>query len=184
MRETVGQGRWRLWPTASFTGTICEGARVTFRLDDRQGRGRCALWKTVSLCGVVAILALYNVWATGAQEADAAVREQITAAERAANPGPYATDGVFTGAAQGYGGLVTMQVTIEDGWIVGVQIADASQEDPPWLEMADVLLERILEAQSPNIDVVSGATFTSTGILNGTTMALIESMNGGEADGQ
>ena len=49
--------------------------------------------------------------------------------------------------------------------------------------MASVLPARILEAQTPSIDVVSGATFTSTGILNGATEALIESMGGAPDEG-
>lgn len=157
---------------------------MSFNFSNAVQRHQCALLKTVSLCAVVAILAGYSGWAAQTAEADALVKEQMAEAAHAANPGPYATDGVFTGTAQGYGGPVTMQVTVEGGWITDVQIADASLEDPPWLEMADVLPERIIEAQSPNIDVVSGATFTSTGILNGVTNALIESMNGGGANGQ
>lgn len=137
--------------------------------------------KALNVALVVALLAFFNTWAAKAVAHDEAVAEQIAAAERAANRGPYATDGTFTGSAQGYGGQVKMQVVVADGYIDGVEILDASHEDKAWLDMAIVLPERIVKAQTTDIDVVSGATYTSVGILNGATEALQKSM-AGEAD--
>lgn len=139
---------------------------------------RFVIVKALAVVALGVILGGYNAWAWGAAQADAQAREQKAAALVASGPGPYATDGVFSGTAEGYGGPVTTQVTVENGWIVAVDIVDASLEDEAWLEMAEVLPERIKEAQTPSIDVVSGATFTSTGILNGATEALLESMEG------
>lgn len=147
-------------------------------------RHRYTVARAIGIAAVVAILVLYDVWAGATAQADAALRDEAMAASRAGSAGPYATDGTFTGTAEGYGGPVTMQVTVENGWIASVEVLDASLEDDAWLDMASVLPERILEAQTPAIDVVSGATFTSTGMLNGVTEALLESMKGGEADEQ
>lgn len=147
-------------------------------------RMRYAAAKAISLAAIIAVLFAYQVWATETAEADALAREQMAQATRANATGPYATDGVFVGSAEGYGGEVTMQVTVENGWIADVEILDASHEDRAWLDMAEVLPERVVEAQTPNIDVVSGATFTSTGILNGVTEALQQSMEGSTTDGE
>ena len=68
--------------------------------------------KLVNTAAVVLLVCGFSLWASQAAAADAAVQQQITEAERAANRGPYATDGVFSGSAQGYGGPVNMQVTI------------------------------------------------------------------------
>lgn len=133
--------------------------------------------KALALICMLAILAGYNIWATNTAQADTALKEEAANALRSSGTGPYPTDGSFTGSAQGYGGIVTSEVTVENGWISEVNILDATSEDAAWLDMAMVLPDRIVEAQTPNIDVVSGATFTSTGILNGVTEALIESMN-------
>lgn len=141
-------------------------------------RYRLTIAKAVALAAVVAVVAAYDAWAYGAADADAAAREQMSAALLSSGPGPYATDGVFSGTAEGYGGPVTTEVTVENGWITAVDILDASKEDDAWLEMAIVLPDRVLDAQTPSIDVVSGATFTSLGILNGVTDALIDSMGG------
>ena len=128
--------------------------------------------KALNLALVVALLAFFNTWATKAQAHDEEVADQIAAAERAASRGPYATDGTFEGSARGYGGMVTMRVVVKDGYIDDVSIVDASSEDQAWLDMAVVLPKRIVEAQTTDIDVVSGATYTSVGILNGATEAL------------
>lgn len=158
------------------------GTNVGQPSGEGQARWRYAAAKTLSAIAIIAMLMAYNAWATDAARSDAEAREQIAEATRASATGPYAADGVFTGSAEGYGGTVTMQVTIENGWIAACEILDASHEDQAWLDMAIVLPERIVEAQTPNIDVVSGATFTSTGILNGVTEALQQSMAGGIPD--
>lgn len=137
--------------------------------------------KVINLVAVVALLLAFSTWATEAQAHDAAVEEQMIAAERATHRGPYAVDGVFSGAAEGFGGLVEMQATIEDGYITSVDILDASHEDDAWLDMAIVLLDQIEKEQTTNLDVVSGATYTSAGILNGTAEALSQAMGEGAA---
>lgn len=141
-------------------------------------RYRYFIAKACNLAVAAAVLVLFSSWATQASAHDAEVAEQIAEAERAASRGAYATDGVFTGSAQGFGGLVEMQVTIENGYIESVEILDASKEDDAWLDMAIVLLDQIVQEQTTSIDVVSGATYTSSGILNGTTEALEKSMAG------
>lgn len=143
-----------------------------------QGRIRhgYGIAKAVNLVAMVAIIVGFSAWADEAQAHDAQVEEQILAAERAAMRGPYANDGVFTGSAEGFGGTVEMQVTVDGGYITSVDILDASNEDDAWLDMAVVLLDRIKQSQTTDIDVVSGATYTSAGILNGCAEALRKSM--------
>ena len=130
---------------------------------------------------VGALIAGFSLWAADANTADARVQKQIQEAERAANRGPYATDGVFAGTAQGYGGPVTTQVTVKDGYIDDVQVVDAPNEDGPYLEQAVKLIDDMLVKQTPNVDTVSGATFSSAGIINGAVQAL-ETSNSGQAD--
>ena len=130
---------------------------------------------------VGALIVGFSLWAADANAADVMVQKQIQEAERAANRGPYATDGVFTGTAQGYGGPVTMQVTVKGGYIDDVRVVDALNEDGPYLEQAVKLIDDMLVKQTPNVDTVSGATFSSAGIINGAVQAL-ETSNSGQAD--
>ena len=130
----------------------------------------------LNLVIIATLIASFSAWASKAHAHDEEVAAQIAEAQRAASRGPYTTDGTFEGAAQGYGGLVHMRVTISNGYIDKVEIADASSEDEAWLEMASVLPDRIVKEQTTEIDTVSGATLTSAGILNATTEALNKSL--------
>ena len=139
--------------------------------------------KLVSAVAVVAAVAAYASWAAGAASADAAVRAQMKADEEAARAasserGPYATDGVFTGTAQGYGGSVTTQVTVENGYITAVEVVEHSGETEAYFSQAEPLTDAVVEAQTTAVDTVSGATFSSAGILNGATEALQQSNAG------
>ena len=134
--------------------------------------------KAINLLAVVAILVYFSGWAAEMTAHDEAVAEQIAEAERAASRGPYTADGTFEGSAKGFGGQVKMQVVIDNGYIDSVEIVDASKEDDAWLDMCLGLPAKIVKEQSTNIDVVSGATYTSSGILNGTTEALEKSLAG------
>ena len=150
-------------------------------MQDYYDRFRFFFVKALNLALVVALLVFFNTWATKAQAHDDEVADQIAAAGRDTDRGPYATDGTFEGSAKGYGGMVTMRVVVKDGYIDDVSIVDASSEDQAWLDMALVLPERIVKEQTTDIDVVSGATYTSVGILNGTTEALRKSAEGAES---
>lgn len=140
--------------------------------------------KALNIVVVVGLIAWFSAWAAQTQQADAAVQKQIQDAERAANRGPYATDGAFLGSAQGYGGPVTVRVTIDNGYIEQVDIVSAENEDAPYLDQTRRLLTDVVNANTSSVDTVSGATFTSAGILNGATEALQKSAAGQAPDGE
>lgn len=83
------------------------------------------------------------------------------------------TDGIYTGSAQGYGGLTTVQVTVSNGKIADVKIL-SHHDDSPYITNASTLTSRIVQAQSTNVDTVSGATYSSAGIINAVRNALIQ----------
>lgn len=84
---------------------------------------------------------------------------------------PY-RDGDFTGAAQGFGGAVRVTVSIENGRITHVTVTEHSGEDPVYFSQAETITEGVVNNQSWQIDAVSGATFTSQGILNAVEDAM------------
>ena len=65
-----------------------------------------------------------------------------------------------------------MEVTIADGKIADVEILSADKEDSAYLTMAIDIIPEIIDAQSADVDTISGATFSSTGIKNATAQAL------------
>ena len=64
-----------------------------------------------------------------------------------------------------------MQVTVAEDKITDITILSAEDEEE-YLSRAKRVIPAILEGQSPNVDAVSGATYSSTGILNAVKLAL------------
>ncbi|MCD7843893.1 MAG: FMN-binding protein, partial [Clostridiales bacterium] len=81
-------------------------------------------------------------------------------------------DGTYTGSARGFGGTIKVQVTIKDGKITAIQVLSHSGETASYFSKAKAIISRILKAQSPNVDTVSGATYSSTGIREAVKAAL------------
>ena len=81
-------------------------------------------------------------------------------------------DGTYTGEADGFGGTVAVEVTVKDGKIEAVEVTSAEKEDGAYLAMAEDIIPKIIEAQSVDVDTVSGATFSSTGIRDAVSEAL------------
>ena len=81
-------------------------------------------------------------------------------------------DGTYTGSAQGFGGMITVSVTIRDGTIADLRVTSAPGETEPYFSRAKAVVSRVLSAGTPNVDAVSGATFSSAGILNAAKQAL------------
>lgn len=81
-------------------------------------------------------------------------------------------DGIYDGTAEGFGGPITVNVTVSDGNISEINIVSADHEDGAYLTMAQDIIPVILEKQSADVDTVSGATFSSTGIRDAVRQAL------------
>lgn len=81
-------------------------------------------------------------------------------------------DGRWEGGAKVFGGMITVLVTVENGTISEIEITSADDEDKAYLSMAEDIIPKIIEAQSVDVDTVSGATFSSTGIRDAVSEAL------------
>ena len=80
-------------------------------------------------------------------------------------------DGIYTAEAIGFEGKITVQVTVAEDKITDITVLSAEDEEE-YLSQAKRVIPAILEGQSPNVDAVSGATYSSTGILNAVKLAL------------
>lgn len=87
-------------------------------------------------------------------------------------------DGAYTGSAQGFGGAITVQVTLANDEITDIQVTSAPGEDSAYLSQGEGVISSIISAQSTDVDTVSGATFSSTGIINAVVVALGKAENG------
>ena len=81
----------------------------------------------------------------------------------------------FTATEQGFGGEVTVALTIEDGTLTNVEITGDSETPGIGGQAVETMPGLMLAANSVEIDGVSGATFTSTAILKAAAAALAES---------
>ena len=81
-------------------------------------------------------------------------------------------DGSYTGQAEGFGDLISIEVKIENGRISNIAILEAEGEDEAYLSMAKSIITDIMEKQSVQVDTVSGATFSSAGIKKAVDDAL------------
>ena len=86
-------------------------------------------------------------------------------------------DGTYTGEAEGYGGTIQVEVTLSDDEITSINVVSASGEDSAYLYQAEGVIDSIISAQSTDVDTVSGATFSSTGMLNAVDDALGKAEN-------
>ena len=87
-------------------------------------------------------------------------------------------DGVYTGTGTGFRGDVQVQVTVSGGTISDITVISSKDDRQYFNKASSGVISAILSKQSTDVDVVSGATFSSRGILEAVADALnIEFVN-------
>lgn len=157
-------------------------------MTENRGGGTCRYFKSRAwnLFLVAAILFGYNqvlekkeleASLEASEEQLAHTKELILQASEAAGSsengeGEGYQDGSYEGTGQGFGGEIRVKATIEEEKIVQVEIISAPGEDDTYLKTAKKVLDTIKEAQTAEVEAVSGATFSSSGIIEATKDAL------------
>lgn len=130
--------------------------------------------RIVNVAAILVIIFGYNM-VTEAREKDdeiAKLSAQIQSEEAGGDTAGSYKDGSYEGTATGFGGDITVKVTVDGGKITAVDIVSAEKEDGAYLTMAEDIIPKIIDAQTSEADTISGATFSSTGIKNATAQAL------------
>lgn len=130
--------------------------------------------RIVNVAAILVIIFGYNM-VTEAREKDdeiAKLSAQIQSEEAGGDTAGSYKDGSYEGTATGFGGDITVKVTVDGGKITAVDIVSAEKEDGAYLTMAENIIPKIIDAQTSEVDTISGATFSSTGIKNATAQAL------------
>lgn len=75
-------------------------------------------------------------------------------------------DGVYYGSGTGFGGRLSVKVVVSGNKIADIQVTSHSETLSPINYFANgaSVISRILSAQTPNVDKVTGATYTSNAI--------------------
>ena len=82
-------------------------------------------------------------------------------------------DGTYTGTASGYNGNISVEVTVSNNTISDIKITKYVDDEPFIDEAISGVTENIINSQNTDVDTVSGATFSSKGIINAVKAALI-----------
>ena len=125
---------------------------------------------------IVMLLLGYNSVLTAREKDDeiARLKAQVESSEGSTEENAESgyKDGTYEGEAEGFGGPISVSVTVEAGKVTEVNILSAEKEDGAYLSMAKDIIPTIIEQQTWDVDTISGATFSSTGIKNATQQAL------------
>ncbi|HSQ87629.1 FMN-binding protein [Romboutsia sp.] len=82
------------------------------------------------------------------------------------------SDGTYEGEASGYGPNLKVQVAVSSGKISDIEVV-SHNETPGFYERAfETVPSEIIQKQSTDVDTVSGATYSSVGIINAVNDAL------------
>jgi fumarate reductase flavoprotein subunit len=96
--------------------------------------------------------------------------EEVVKAEVA--EGALFAPGTYEATEKGFGGEITVTVTVTDTEITDVTIVGDSETPGIGGAAVEEMGDRIVEAQTPNVDGNSGATISSTAIIKAATKAL------------
>ena len=81
-------------------------------------------------------------------------------------------DGTYQGEGQGFAGKIELGVTVEGGQIKTIEVVGNVSDDAAYFNQAKSLLDDIIAKQTPQVDTVSGATFSSKGLIQAVQDAL------------
>jgi uncharacterized protein with FMN-binding domain len=92
--------------------------------------------------------------------------------------GAVLNDGTYEGSADGYKGTITVSVTVSGGQVTDIEVLSES-DSQQFFSRAESVLDDIISGQTLEVDTVSGATFSSGGLINAVYDALQNAVQSG-----
>ena len=89
-------------------------------------------------------------------------------------------DGIYEGTGTGFAGKITVAVEIKDKKIVAITVLNVEADDAAFFNCAKGVIDRIIQSQNLDVDVVSGATYSSRGIISAVKNALTGEKDSGK----
>ena len=87
-------------------------------------------------------------------------------------------DGTYTGSGKGFGGTISVKVTVKDGKISAIDVTSASGETASYFSKAKGIIPKMISGQTTNVEAASGATYSSNGIITAVRNALSKAETG------
>ena len=124
----------------------------------------------IALC-VLVLLALcaYNLVTAQAKESQEA---QSTVSQD--GHGLFLKDGTFEGQAYSYGGMMSVKVTVSNGYLTDIQVLNHYDDSPYIDNVMESKIPEMKAKQSLDLDVVTNASYSSHGLLYAVRNALVE----------
>lgn len=126
---------------------------------------------------------------SGGQDADPATEAVVEVVIQDTNDkivwdGMVLDDGTYTGVADGFGPDLTTEVVVENGKVVSIEVISHNEKQERYYgEPIATIPGRIIEEESLQVDSISGATYTSYGIMMSVEDALQDAIVEGESPG-
>ena len=104
---------------------------------------------------------------------DSTTTETATSVSASTSSGSIALDdGTYTGSGTGFRGETTVSVVVENGYITSVKVTDYNDDQQYFSRAETTVINEIIAGQTPDVDAVSGATYSSNGIMEAVANAL------------
>lgn len=91
------------------------------------------------------------------------------------------SDGTYEGSADGYKSTITVSVVVSNGIVTDINVVSESDTDR-FFNQAESVLDTIISEQTLEVDTVSGATYSSAGLINAVYDALNKAIISGALD--
>ena len=121
------------------------------------------------VAGSAAALAITGIYQIGAITVSSPLAgiSSLTAVSQ----GKY-VDGTYEGTAQGYRGEIKVKVKVSGGQITSIDVESYSDDEQFFSRAKNTVINEILSGQTTDVQTVSGATFSSRGIIQAVANAL------------
>ena len=140
-----------------------------FRCTEKCGARALYTSPREAVAGSAAALAITGVYQIGAITVDSPIMS--VSGNTAVTQGQY-IDGTYEGSAQGYRGEIKVRVRVSGGQIASIDVESYSDDEQFFSRAKSTVINEILSAQSTDVSTVSGATFSSRGIIQAVANAL------------
>jgi len=131
------------------------------------GRDAAPLAASVAAAAAIMGLSYVGTIVSGSNVAEAAP----SIVSEGEQPGSY-IDGTYTGSASGYRGQTTVQVTVDNGYITDIEVVSTGDDSEFFSRAQSSVVSAIITSQSPQVDSVTGATYSSYAIMDAVANAL------------
>jgi len=114
-----------------------------------------------------------NTNATASSKSATSAASSSSSKATASTPSSSHKDGIYQGSGTGFrGATTTVSVTVSGGKITTINVDSYGDDDRFFNQAYSGVSQEIISSQSTNVDAVSGATFSSKGIMQAVENAL------------